>query len=317
MRFMSLRHLAAGAALCAVVSLAACANNTITIVGNADTPTATSSTGPVATLPPPVTTTPVAPTPIPLPTTPPTATPLPTPAPYTHLVYAQQNLTGGSVGPVTATCPAGQVALGGGWATSGYGNVYSSSRSGNSWQVYVDNYGSSDLVNAYVMCLVNLPSAVVTERLNQVSVPGSSSSTDDFSFCQPSETLVGGGFALSSTIFLKEQDSNATDQAWHGNFSNFGSSAEPANVYAICLQGHYSPLGPQGPATTVAPNSVGGSAAPCAAGYSVTGGGYSISSAAVVYNSSPTSNGWEAYSKVLSLGFPSTLTTTTQCIKFS
>jgi hypothetical protein len=226
-------------------------------------------------------------------------------------------LTGGSVGPVTATCPAGQVALGGGWATSGYGNVYNSSRSGNSWQVYVDNYGSSDLVNSYVMCLVNQPGAVVTQRLNQISVPGSSSSTDDFAFCLSNETLVGGGFALSSTIFLNEQASNATDQAWHGNFSNYGSSAALANIYAICLQGHDPLLGPQGSATTVGVNSTGGSAASCPSGYSATGGGYSISSAAVVYNSSPNPNGWEAYIKVLGLGIPSTLTTTAQCVKFS
>jgi len=217
---------------------------------------------------------------------------------------------------VTATCPAGQVALGGGWATSGYGNVYNSSRSGNSWQVYVDNYGSSDLVNAYVMCLVNQPAAVVTQRLNQISVPGSTSS-NGYAYCQSGEILVGGGFALSSTISLNVQEFNTTDTAWHGNFSNFGSSAALANTYAICLQGNHMFASPQGNPTTVAANSYGGSAATCPPGFVVTGGGYGISSAAVVYNSSPTSNGWEAYSKVLSLSPSSTLTPTAQCVKFS
>jgi hypothetical protein len=313
MRFIFFRRIAAGMVICMALGVAACSGNTVTVVASGgDTST------PVATLPPPVAATPIPASPVPLPTTPPTPTPLPGPTPYTHLVYAQRTLTGGSdVGPVTATCPAGQIALGGGWATSGYGNVYNSSQSGNGWQVYVNNYGASDLVNAYVMCLVNQPGAVVTERLNQVSVPASSSSTDNLSYCQSNEILIGGGFALSSTIFLNSQEFNSTDKAWRGNFSNYGSTPALANVYAMCLRANYMFASPQGAAKVVVTSANGSSTATCPAGFMVTGGGYGISSAAVVFNSSPTANGWEAAISVLSLALPSTLIATAQCVKFS
>jgi hypothetical protein len=249
----------------------------------------------------------------------PTPTPLPAPAPYTHLVFNQQTLSGSDVGPVTVNCPAGEVALSGGWATSGFGSVYNSTHTGNGWEIYV-NHSTSDLINVYVECLVNKSSATVTQRLAQINVPASTSSQDAFALCQPGETVVGGGFALSGTNYLNGMQSTAVNQGWLANFGNYGASSALANVYAMCLQGTYNVLRPDGPANTVAGGSTGGSQATCPAGYYVISGGFGISAAANVYNSSPTNNGWETYISVLKLfggGIPSTVVTHALCAQFS
>ncbi len=320
MRSFWLQRAAVGALMCVALLVAACGGNvTITETDSTSPSSSSGSSGtPVPTLPPPAPPTPlpVTATPIPPPPPPPTPTPLPAPAPYTHLVYNQQTLSGSDVGPVTVNCPAGEVALSGGWATSGFGNVYNSTRTSNGWQIYV-NHSGNDLINAYVECLVNKSSAVVTQRLSQITVPAGATSQFSPVYCQPGETVVGGGFALSSTVYVVGMEATAANQGWSATFGNYGSAGALANVYAICLQGSYPTLGPDGPATTVASGSTGGSIASCPAGYDPTGGGYSISTVANIYNTSPTNNGWETYISVISLFPANTVTTHALCAKFT
>ncbi len=267
----------------------------------------------VATLAPPPIPTPVTATPIPPPPPIPTATPLPVPAPYTHLVYNQVTLTGTDVGPVAVNCPAGQVALSGGWATGGSGTIYNSTRTANGWNVYV-NHNGSELINAYAECLVNQPGAVVTQRLTQISVPAGATSQYGTSACHAGEVAVGGAFALSSSIYVNEM--LPVGQSWEVNFGNSGSSSELANTYAICLQGTNTSNDPEGTATTVPTGGTGGSSATCPAGTYVSGGTFINNGGGNLYNFSPTSNGWESYISNL-IGSPKIIDTGAICVHFS
>jgi hypothetical protein len=272
-------------------------------------------------LPPPTVPTPESTPPSILPIKPFPITIVPSLKPYTHLVYAQKTLANSDVGPVTVSCPTGQVALAGGWATDGRGSIYNSSRISNGWQIYV-NHSSSTLVNVYAECLVNLSNAKVFQRLKQISVPANTSSELAIAQCQTGEIAVGAGFALSSTTFLKASEVTASQSGlwgWGFTFGNYGSALALANGYAICLQGNYQQQNVNGPAQTVTPGNTGSSSANCPQGYYATGGSYTLPSSTLVYNNSPNTNGWETYIKVLNiLGSPPvTVTTHVQCVKFS
>src|SRR5436309_12151221 len=69
------------------------------------------------------------------PANPPTATPTPA-RPSVHEVAQTTTLNGGQTGPVTATCPQGEVALGGGWSVpTQQARVFAATLSGNTWSV--------------------------------------------------------------------------------------------------------------------------------------------------------------------------------------
>ena len=146
--------------------------------------------------------------------------------PSVHQVLQQQTLTGTSVGPVTVTCPAGEVALSGSWATNPSDGsnalVYNSSRNGaGGWRVYVQHSGST-LVNAYAMCLKNASGATVAERYaGSLSVNPGTYGTK-YASCNAGETLVGGAFASSNGLTL--YNFAASGSTWGGYVWNHTGS---------------------------------------------------------------------------------------------
>jgi hypothetical protein len=206
----------------------------------------------------------------------------------------QQTLSGTSVGPVTVTCPAGELALSGGWATSPSDGsnpiVYNSSRNGiGAWNVYVQHSGST-LVNAYAMCLKNASSAAVTERYaGALSVSANTYGTK-FASCNAGETLVGGAFASSTGLTL--YNFTASGASWGGYVFNHTGSPLGFNFYAECLtsSGSHSSF-------TGAGSGTGHAASPtCPSGSYVSGGGFASNQNSPIFTMSASSSAqaWEA-----------------------
>jgi hypothetical protein len=290
--------------LAVVVIMGACAlssqsgTSTGAKAGASTGPTATASVpgGAVDTTGSPTATTPPAP---------PTATKTSTPSggiiccltivilPSVHQVLQQQTLTGTSVGPVTATCPAGELALSGGWGTNPSDGsnpvVYNSSRSGSGgWNVYVQHSGST-LVNAYALCLKNASGAAVAERYaGALSVSANTYGTK-FASCNAGETLVGGGFASSSGLTL--YNFTASGASWGGYVWNHTGSALPFSFYAECLtsSGSHSSF-------TGAGSGTGHAVSPaCPSGGYVSGGGFASNQNSPIFTMSASSGAqaWE------------------------
>jgi hypothetical protein len=108
------------------------------------------------------------------PASPPTATLAKAPSlPSVHQVAQTTTLNGGSTGPVTATCPQGEFALGGGWSVPTQGaEVFAAVVNGNTWAVSAQPLGhrATTEVTAYVECLSGAAGAVVTRREIQYSI---------------------------------------------------------------------------------------------------------------------------------------------------
>ena len=214
------------------------------------------------------------------------------PFPAVHQVLHQQTLTGTSVGPVTAICPAGEVALSGSWATSSSDGtnalIYNSSRSGaGGWNVYVQHSGST-LVNAYAMCLKNASGATVAERLGQITVNPNTYGTK-FVSCNAGETLVGGGFASSNGVSL--YNFTASGASWGGYAWNHTGGALLFNFYAECL--HYT--GSHSSSTSYAQATGHTVSNACPSGSWVSGGGFAANQNSHVFTMLAASSGqaWE------------------------
>ncbi len=220
-------------------------------------------------------------------------------APSVHEVVKQVTLAGTDTGPVTVSCPSGEVALSGGWATTNRSDlfVFNSTRSGTgSWQVYV-GHSSSLLTNAYVECLRYASGATITQRLVQVSVaPGGINSAT--ASCNAGEVLVGGGYALNTGLELYNF-SPASGTQWKGFARNHGTTSGLLNIYAQCLtysSAHSSPTTFH--QSSIAAGAVGSTvSAACPSGSAVSGGGYADSEDAFIYTMSSSGSGstWTVY----------------------
>jgi hypothetical protein len=149
--------------------------------------------------------------------------------------HTQGTVAANDTGHVQVMCPSGSVPTGGGWAANHQGTllVYNSSltSNGRGWQVYAKNTsGSSELLNAYVVCLSNV-NASVTRSYERVTVAknatGSSSASCD------SGVLTGGGFAASSDLVIYTQ--NYSNGEWTVYAKNLSSSGKLLDSYAVCL----------------------------------------------------------------------------------
>jgi hypothetical protein len=220
-------------------------------------------------------------------------------APSIHQVVSQTTLSGTDIGPVSVSCPAGEIALSGGWASSNSSDIfiYNSTRNGTGgWKVYV-NHASSLLVNSYAECLKNASGATIAERLTQVSVaPGSTNSA--IASCNSGEVLVGGGFALNTGLELYNFSANSATQ-WAGYAKNHGTTSGLLNTYAECLRysgAHSSQTSYR--QSSIAAGATGGTTSnACPSGTAVSGGGYADGIDAFIYTMSADSGGttWTAY----------------------
>jgi hypothetical protein len=189
---------------------------------------------------------------------------------------------------VVATCPAGEIALSGGWAvlyTSG-ATILRSKRSGTrGWSVYV-SYPSTVLVTVYAECLANASGATITERPAQVSVaPGAT--VDAYPTCTTGEVIGGGGFALDANLVLYVF-TNRSDTQWWGMVVSRSANAALATIYAECLAYSRAYLAQSTNLyVTIPTGSTGSAASPtCPSGTYVSGGGFVHDEDSFVYGMS-------------------------------
>jgi hypothetical protein len=148
----------------------------------------------------------------------------------------QVSVPAGSTGSATATCPAGSIVTGGGYAsqTSLSTEVYTQSKSGNGWEVYLNNTtGSSQLVNAYAICLSGT-SGSSTQILKQVSVSAGSTGSAT-AICSSGSILTGGGYASQPTLQTKVYTQSKADNGWEVFMNNSSGASQLLNSYAICV----------------------------------------------------------------------------------
>ncbi len=214
-------------------------------------------------------------------------------------VLKQVSVPAGSVGSATAECPSGSIVTGGGFASQSSlsTEVYTQSKQGNGWQVYLYNTtGSSQLVNAYAICLSGVSgSAATTQILNQVSVAANSNGSATATCA--SGILTGGGFASQSNLSTKVYTQSKQGNGWQVYLSNKTASSQLVNAYAICLTGAGTGSTQVLKQVSIPAGSTGSATATCPSGTFVTGGGYASQTEAgtKVYTQSKEGNGWEVY----------------------
>lgn len=222
--------------------------------------------------------------------------------PGIHEVANTVTLSGTNTGPVLATCPAGEVALGGGWNVPPRARVFAAVLQGNTWAVSVANAGLSlsaevatepkpgaeigiGAVTAYVECVHGVAGLVVTAQSSSISVPANQRLVHA-GFCNTGEVLVGSAFDLggpSANIWL-ETNSPTTAAfgypLWFFSGMNQDSVAHSVSFSVQCL-GNFS-LGAYtlylqntgGPVSAITTGSV---TALCPSWMQVAGGGLGIS----------------------------------------
>jgi hypothetical protein len=241
---------------------------------------------------------------------PPTATPAKAPlSPSVHEVAQATTLPYSNTGPATATCPPGELALGGGWSMpqSRTNRVLAAKATGNAWSVYVTNpplkaqnaaaqaalapaatpEGAGVTVTAYVECLANAPGAVVTQRPTTENL--NPTPTDTFndnlggtiSLCDPGETLVGGGFDFGALGDMLELESSwprndvLPVQMWVFSIRNYDTVDHTLTHYAECLSGvTVSASYPRQDGSPVYASQTATATVPCPSGASLAGGGF-------------------------------------------
>jgi hypothetical protein len=149
--------------------------------------------------------------------------------------YSQVTINAGEVNNADIACPAGSIATGGGYASSADNIwVYNSSMNGNGWRVYGKNLsGSSQLLNAYVMCLSGT-SGSSTSTHSQITIAGGDSDGGEIA-CAGS-VATGGGFALSDGLTVYNTSMKSGDgKTWNTFARNSSGSGKLLNTYVVCV----------------------------------------------------------------------------------
>ena len=154
---------------------------------------------------------------------------------------ASATVTPGSTRTLTATCPFGTLATGGGIsAPRGFLVTRNSKSSGNGWTITARNNGSSNAVlDVRAICLTGAPSnaavTTVTGSTDTIyaNLYGSASAT-----CT-SGRLVGGGYSTSGTTSIMRVYGNrrlsSTSSTWLVSALNTTTSSKTITPYAHCL----------------------------------------------------------------------------------
>ncbi len=241
-------------------------------------------------------------------------------SPYVHQVVSHATLSGTSVGPVVATCPAGEIALSGGWVLSHSSGaaIARSTRTGKgSWAVYV-NHPSSVTVTAYAECLANASGATIAERVAYVSLPARHAIRGSVN-CNPGEVVVGGGFATQTGVDVNDMSPyGAPATGWGSEAENDGNSSAYWLIYAECLtyRGVYGIEIASQPLHVAAGSTGSATSTACPTGMYVSGGGYTAFG--FVYFMSASGNGttWTVF-LYANLGPDQTLYSKAICLGFS
>jgi hypothetical protein len=152
-------------------------------------------------------------------------------------ILGQDLVPTGGTGHALATCPAGSIVTGGGYATSLDKSllVYNSSMSGNGWQVYATNEnGPSQPLNAYAICLSGT-SGKVDQVTSQVPAePGEMGHA--VTTCPINSVLTGGGFVASLRPLVFSTSMSSSGNSWETYATNTFRSGDMLNSYAMCVK---------------------------------------------------------------------------------
>lgn len=260
----------------------------LTIVINVPFPTFTPTTVPSFTPTPPFTFTPTT-----TPTRTPTRTSTPTPVPTAQQVLRQVTVPAGvgQVAQALATCPAGWIVTGGGFASNDALFVYNSSLAGNGWQAYARNStAAAQLLNSYAVCVTGVPGST-QQYVAQTSI--AAGATGGTTVSCPSGTMTGGGFAANTGEEI--YNSSMQGNGWEAYAKNNTGATQLLNAYVICYNGAGANSTFVLNQISVPPGGRQNAVAACPAGRIATGGGYASNTGTIVYTTDRQGNGWEAY----------------------
>ena len=155
----------------------------------------------------------------------------------TDVEYTQKYINASTFTQIIANCPGGSVVTGGGWVIGTDTNVslYNSSKSGNGWQIYVQNDGGgTPLVNVYAVCLDG--TSGTTSSVSDTSGVIPPSDIEHLVMNCPSGSYVtGGGFAVNTGAVIYNE--TITGNAWQIYARNNTATQKLLYGYGIC----YSP----------------------------------------------------------------------------
>jgi Glutaminase len=142
---------------------------------------------------------------------------------------------------LTATCPFGTLATGGGIsAPQGFLVTRNSKSSGNGWTITArNNTSASAPLDVRAVCLTGAPTtASVTTVTGSTSSVSANLSGSASASCA-SGTLVGGGYSTTGTTSIMRVYSNkrstSTGSTWQVSAQNTTTSSKSITAYAYCL----------------------------------------------------------------------------------
>ena len=220
--------------------------------------------------------------------------------PYTEQVYAQVSVPAGSTGSATVACPSGTILVSGGFAGSSLPDmfIYTHSMDGNGWRAYARNdTGSSELVNAYAVCLHNAAGGTTTQVHTQVTAAANSNGHAVVA-CPAGSTVMGGGWATSADHALHVYNSSMSGNGWQVWARNNTGAGKLMNAYAICLSGLSGTVSQVLNSVTVPGNAANAYTSECSTG-AVVGGGFAANPDLHIYSTSRQSTGqrWSVAAK--------------------
>ncbi|QRN83332.1 hypothetical protein JR338_00825 [Chloroflexota bacterium] len=155
----------------------------------------------------------------------------------TDVEYTQKYINASTYTQIVANCPSGSVVTGGGWVIGSDANVslYNSTKSGNGWQIYVQNDGGgTPLVNVYAVCLADT-SGTTTSVSNTTGVIPPGDIEHLVMDCPSGSYVTGGGFAVNTGAVIYNE--TITGNAWQVYARNNTGTQKLLFGYGIC----YSP----------------------------------------------------------------------------
>jgi len=155
----------------------------------------------------------------------------------TDVEYTQQHINVSTFTNIVASCPSGSVVTGGGWVigTDTDVSLYNSSKSGNGWQIYVQNDGGgTPLINVYAVCLAGT-SGTTTSVSDSSGVIPPGDIEHLVMTCPSGSYVTGGGFAVNTGAEIYNE--TTTGNAWQIYARNNTATQKLLFGYGIC----YSP----------------------------------------------------------------------------
>lgn len=266
--------------------------------------------------------------------------PVPPVKPSLHEVSQTASLAGTGVGPTTATCPKGELALSEGWSifppapgawndTNQAIRVYAAMINGATAEVYVAHpplrITQTITVTTYVECLAGAVGAVVTRRAFSPSVPAASANLLP-GFCNANEIPVGSGFDLSSspaTLEFQGSEDATFEQGvwWQFHVVNRDSMSHTITIYVRCLSHVSASVSfPASHGPSVAPGTTASFQLACPSGTAVTGGGASYDAGmhgiGTLYLQHAAPNGWQGAAYASTSSVPLTTAVAAVCLSF-